>query len=384
MKINFSLFKRLFSIILLLIFAMMNSQITFKITEIPSGTNENARIFLASNLNGWNPNDNQFEFKKNTEGFYTLKISPQTQKIEYKITTGSWDSTETDKNGNSTDNRILENPEKEQIAEIQIQSWSPAKEKKHTAASNVKILSENFNIPQLKTTRKIWIYLPPDYEASKKKYPVIYMHDGQNLFDDFTSFSGEWNVDETLNEIYKETGQSAIVIGIDNGGDKRLAEYSPWDNAKYKTKGEGNLYVEFLAKTLKPYIDKTYRTQKQSSKTIIFGSSMGGLISLYASTKHPNTFGKAGIFSPAFWFVSKDMKMYLNLNKNNLQNSKFYFVAGKNEDETMVPEIETVDELLLKKSVPKKNIILKIDEDGTHSESYWKRELKASLIWLLK
>lgn len=383
-RINFYWLKTSLLIFMALMSVTSNAQITFKITQIPKNTSQDSRLFLVSNLNNWNPSDNQYEFKKNADNLYTLTIPAPSQKIEYKITMGSWDNAETDKNGNSIDNRIIENPEKEQTVEIQIQGWSSPKEKKHTATSNVKILSENFNIPQLKTTRKVWIYLPPDYKTSKKNYPVIYMHDGQNLFDEFTSFSGEWSVDETLNEIFKETGQSAIVIGIDNGGDKRLAEYSPWNNAKYKTTGEGDLYVDFLVKTLKPYIDKTYRTEKQPSKTLVIGSSMGGLISLYASVKYPNVFGKAGIFSPAFWFVSKDLNKYLNINKSNLKNSKFYFVAGKNEDETMVPEIENVDSFLLKKSVPEKNIVVKIDEDGTHSESYWKRELKQSLIWLLK
>ena len=371
-------------LIFTLFFITIQSQITFRITKLPQNTEENAKLYLASNLNGWKADDSQFEFKKDNNGFYSLTIPNQAQKIEYKITKGSWDFSETDENGNGISNRILESPEKIQTVELEIKNWSSPKEKIHTTTSNVKILSENFNIPQLKTTRKIWIYLPPDYETSKKKYPVIYMHDGQNLFDEFSSFSGEWSVDETLNELYKETGTSAIVIGIDNGGDKRLAEYSPWNNEKYKTIGEGDLYVEFLAKTLKPYIDKTYRTEKQASKTLIIGSSMGGLISLYASAKHPTVFGKAGIFSPAFWFVSKDLNKYLNLNKNNIKNSKFYFVAGKNEDETMAPEIENIEKLLLNKSVPEKNIVVKIDEDGTHTESYWKRELKASLIWLLE
>ena len=373
---------------LILLFIMTSittqSQITFRITKLPATTDRNAKFYLASNLNGWKADDSQFEFKKNNEGFYMLTIPSQIEKIDYKITQGNWDFSETDENGNGIPNRILDKADQEQTVDLEIKSWSAPKEKQHTLTSNVKILSENFTIPQLKTTRKIWIYLPPDYETSGKRYPVIYMHDGQNLFDDFTSFSGEWRVDETLNDIYKETGKSAIVIGIDNGGDKRLAEYSPWNNEKYKTTGEGDLYVDFLAKTLKPYIDKTFRTQKQSSRTIILGSSMGGLISLYASAKYPSVFGKAGIFSPAFWFVSKDLKMFLNINKNNLKHSKFYFVAGKNEDESMVPEIETVNQLLLKKSVPEKNIVLKIDEDGTHSESYWKRELKAGLIWLLQ
>ncbi|WDF46090.1 alpha/beta hydrolase-fold protein [Chryseobacterium sp. KACC 21268] len=383
MKTNHFIFGRLSLIVSVLIFSLMSSQITFKIIESPVENKKDQKIFLASNLNNWNPNDSQFEFKQNDQGFYILTIPSNTQKIEYKITQGSWDFAETDKDGNGIPNRILENPDKAQTVELQIAGWSSPKEKKHTTVFNVKVLSENFNIPQLNTTRKIWIYLPPDYGTSKREYPVIYMHDGQNLFDDFTSFSGEWSVDETLNQIFKETGKSAIVIGIDNGGDKRLSEYSPWNNEKYKTTGEGDLYVEFLAKTLKPYIDKTYRTEKQASKTLIVGSSMGGLISLYASAKYPTVFGKAGIFSPAFWFVSEDLKKYLNINKNNLKNSKFYFVAGKNEDETMAPEIENVEKLLLKKSIPAKNIVVKIDDDGTHSESYWKRELKASLIWLL-
>jgi len=340
-------------------------------------------MYFASSLNGWKAADSAFEFKENAAGILALNIPTQSQKIEYKITKGSWDVAETAKNGNALPNRILEASENNRTIDIAVEGWSLPQEKKHTASSNVKVLSENFTIPQLKTTRKIWIYLPPDYETSGKKYPVIYMHDGQNLFDEFTSFSGEWNVDETMNKIFAETGKSAIVVGIDNGGDKRLAEYSPWNNEKYKTQGEGNLYVDFLAKTLKPFIDKTYRTEPQASKTVTMGSSMGGLISLYAAVKYPNIFGKAGIFSPAFWFVSKDLNLYLNVNKSNLKNSKFYFVAGKNEDESMVPEIENVDRSLLKKSVPEKNIIVKIDEDGTHSESYWKRELQAGLIWLL-
>ncbi|MPT30626.1 MAG: alpha/beta hydrolase [Chryseobacterium sp.] len=376
--INFNFFKRIYSIFTVLILTMVNAQITFKIIILPENTNQNSKIFLASNLNNWNPNDNLFEFKKDTEGYFKLTIPAPSQKIEYKITQGNWETAE------DHPNRILEIPDSSTIIELEIQNWSTQTKKEHTATSNVKILSENFNIPQLNTTRKIWIYLPPDYETSGKRYPVAYMQDGQNLFDDFTSFSGEWSVDETMNEIFAETKQSAIIIGIDNGGDKRLAEYSPWNNEKYKTIGEGDLYIEFLTKTLKPYIDRNYRTQKQPSKTLIIGSSMGGLISLYASVKYPGTFGKVGIFSPAFWFVSRDLNKYLNLNKNNLKHSKFYFVAGKNEDETMVPEIKSVQSELLKKSVSKDNIVIKIDEDGTHSENYWKRELKQALLWLTK
>lgn len=108
---------------------MMSSQITFKIIHIPENSHQNARLFLASNLNGWKADDPNFEFKKNTEGFYTLVIPDQTQKIEYKITQGSWDFSEADKNGNPIQNRVLENVDKSNTVEIQIGGWSTPKEK---------------------------------------------------------------------------------------------------------------------------------------------------------------------------------------------------------------------------------------------------------------
>ena len=111
--------------------------------------------------------------------------------------------------------------------------FTMAQERKHTATENVKIISEKFEIPQLKTTRRIWIYLPKDYETSHKKYEVMYLQDAQNLFDDATSYAGEWQVDETLNKIFEKTGKSLIVVGIDNGGEKRIEELSPYKNAKY-------------------------------------------------------------------------------------------------------------------------------------------------------
>ena len=118
--------------------------------------------------------------------------------------------------------------------------------------------------PQLNCKRKIWIYLPLDYDKSTKKYPVIYMHDGQNLFDAKTSYAGEWNVDETLDSIKAKV----IVVGIENGGDKRMDELTPFKNEKHGG-GNADKYLDFLVKTLKPHIDKNYRT-KTSAKTLAF------------------------------------------------------------------------------------------------------------------
>lgn len=153
-------------------------------------------------------------------------------------------------------------------------------------------------MPQLDRNRKIWLYLPPDYSTSTKNYPVLYMQDGQNLFDNATSFAGEWQVDETLNSLFAGGDYGAIVVGIENGGGERLNEYSPWNNPSYGG-GLGDQYVAFLANTLKPYIDANYRTRPEPQFNALIGSSMGALISTYGATEFPNIFRKVGSLSPA-------------------------------------------------------------------------------------
>ena len=256
-----------------------------------------------------------------------------------------------------------------------------AQERKHTATENVKIISEKFEIPQLKTTRRIWIYLPKDYEISHKKYEVMYLQDAQNLFDDATSYAGEWQVDETLNKIFKKTGKSLIVVGIDNGGEKRIEELSPYKNAKYGG-GNGDNYVKFIVETLKPFIDKNYRTKPQRKYTTIGGSSLGSLISVYAAVKYPETFGKVLAFSSAFWFNAKELNEFISSSKVNLKQQKYYFIQGKHEDEDMEEQTNRVIENLKSKNVKPKNIFLKIDEDGKHNEMYWRREFEGAVLWL--
>jgi len=156
-----------------------------------------------------------------------------------------------------------------------VEEWTDNVEKKSrvsTAGENVHIVDTAFLIPQLNRTRRVWIYLPRDYSRSGERYPVLYMQDGQNVFDDLTSFAGEWSVDETLDSIGNHTSEM-IVVAVDHGGDKRVNEYCPYDMEKYGA-GEGDRYVDFLVKTLKPFIDKTYRTEKGKKNTFIAGSSI--------------------------------------------------------------------------------------------------------------
>ena len=128
--------------------------------------------------------------------------------------------------------------------------------------------------PQLGNTRDVHVYLPPSYRTSGRHYPVIYMHDGQNLFDPDTSFAGEWHVDDTMERLSPQ-GVEAIIVAVPNMGPDRAYEYSPWRDPRVGG-GGGDAYLAFLVDTLKPRIDRQLRTRRERDATGILGSSMGG------------------------------------------------------------------------------------------------------------
>ena len=231
--------------------------------------------------------------------------------------------------------------------------------------------------PQLKVTKKIWVYLPKDYAKGNQKYPVIYMHDGQNLFDAKTSYVGEWNIDETLDSINAQV----IVIGIEHGNEKRMEELTPFKNEKY---GGGNAdnYLDFIVSTLKPYVDSTYRTKVNAKNTALFGSSLGGLVSFYGALKHPEVFGKVGCFSPSFWFNRKEIFELMEQTKTF--KTKIYFLCGDNEgDEDMVRDLNAMEYLVNTKrcecKMQNKKIIIK---NGQHNEKLWREGFKKAYLWL--
>jgi predicted alpha/beta superfamily hydrolase len=379
-----------FQVSLLLTLSLASQQkIRIEINSLPANNPANSSLFVAGSFNGWNPQNKSFQFQKNEKGYF-LELSLNAGSYEYKITRGGWDKVECTKDGRDVGNRTLK-VETEPTIEVAVEGWkdlftSSSQPKKSTANKNVRIIDTAFFIPQLNRPRRVWIYLPPSYNSSTKKYPVMYMHDGQNVFDDLTSFSGEWGVDEAMDTLGLKT-KECIVVGIDNGGNKRLNEYCPYDfdlkgiaANNVSGKGEGALYVDFLAKTLKPFIDKKYRTLKDSKNTFTAGSSMGGLISMYAVLKYPKVFGGAGVFSPAFWVGPKifdDIKA-----KGKKVNAKIYFYAGDEEGETMVPmTLQAFNEM---HKVSKSKMCEVIRAGGKHNEQRWRIEFPLFYEWLMK
>ncbi|ODN30964.1 esterase [Fervidobacterium thailandense] len=357
-------------------------KVTF-IVEVPTYTPDDAEIFIAGNFNGWNPGDPRFRLYR--EGWYYVGTFELSGRIEFKFTRGSWETVEKGSRGEEIANRVLEIQDDMEV-KLVVMHWRDFVEKgkagmRKTYTGNIKLI-ENFYSPELGNYRNIIIYLPPDYESSTERYPVLYMHDGQNIFDKSTSFSGiEWEADESAERLIKEGAiRPIIIVGIYNTGVERRNEYSPWVDENYGG-GKGDLYAKFIVETLKPYIDANFRTLPDRENTAICGSSMGGLISLYIGLKHNDVFSMLGVMSPAFWFANKKIFDYVKENEFQYP-TKIYMDVGTAEGSN--PEVYLFDARNMNKLLQmKKNVDLLYLEDrnAPHSESAWARRFPELLMF---
>ncbi|MEN3324394.1 alpha/beta hydrolase-fold protein [Mariniflexile soesokkakense] len=355
-------------------------QVTCIIDTLPKNHDFKKDVYISGDFEGWSGGKEDYKLTK-SNNYYHITISKLRETINFKFTLGSWDFSECDLNSNPIENRVHTFSNSLDTIHLKIANWTNGTSKinRSTASKNVHVLAEHFKIPQLNRKRKISVYLPPNYETSNKKYPVLYMHDGQNVFDLATSYAGEWEVDETLNKLSEEKGLNLIVVATNHGNEKRISEYSPWHNPKYG-EAEGDAYLEFIVNTLKPKIDKIFRTKKSVKNTAIMGSSMGGLISHYAGLKYPKVFSKVGVFSPSFWYSDES---FLYTEKHaNLKHVKMYYLVGGKEGEEMVENVEKMGNIMKMNKFPKNNICTKIVPNGTHSESFWKSEFENAILWL--
>ncbi|MEW5988411.1 MAG: alpha/beta hydrolase-fold protein [Chloroflexota bacterium] len=259
----------------------------------------------------------------------------------------------------------------------------------HTVAGNVQILEHVWS-PQLNNHRNVLVYLPPSYnQAAGRRYPVIYMHDGQNLFDQATSYAGEWRVDETMEELSHE-GLEAIIVGIPNMGGQRISEYSPFHDP-YHGGGRGNDYLRFVVDTLKARIDKDFRTLSGREQTGMIGSSMGGLISLYAFFHQRETFGFVGVMSPSLWYARGVIYAYVE--QAAFAPGKIYLDAGTREfsqaqaarSRHYYASVRRMQRLLAKKGYrPQRDLVYRQEQWALHHEGAWARRLPHALRFLLK
>ena len=359
-----------------------NAQVTIRL-NVPPGTPPDAVVHVAGNFNGWNPAAAEYRLARH--GAHYMVTLPESVRgpIEFKFTLGSWDRVETTASGSDIDNRSFVVPAGASTFDATVAAWrsGPPPVRKSTRSSSVTVIPA-FDAPQLGGSRRVWVYLPPDYAMSSKRYPVLYMHDGQNVFDDATSFAGEWGVDEALDSLHAAGDRGVIVIAVDHGGQQRMQEYSPWPTRFGE--GKGKAYIEFVATTLKPWADRTYRTLPDRAHTGILGSSMGGLISLYAALEHPDIFGRAGIFSPSLWIAPAIYDMAARTSFP--AGARIYIVSGGQEgadaDVSRRNQERMVATLVERGLERGSNVAASIVPTGRHTESFWRHEFPAAYQWL--
>lgn len=370
------------SILLIISYLSAFSQLTIRVTSVPTTTPADAKIYVLGNFNNWNKDDTSKILKRQTDGSLAVTFTPSVSALEFKFTQYNWTPPEATAQGTFRPNRTLTYNGGAQTVNLTIDGWEGQSNTGSTAAANVRILSNNFSMPQLGRTRRVWIYLPPQYSDTSKRFPVFYMHDGQNLFDAATAFGGnEWRIDETLNTLAAQGEKNCIVVGIDNGGGSRIDEYSAYQNTRYGG-GQGGAYAKFIVETLKPHIDANYRTKSDRTNTAVGGSSLGGLISMYIAAEYQNVFSKALIFSPSFWFADS---CYTQVQQRGKQfGMRYYFMAGTNEDATLVAKINQMTTLLRGLGYSEDELKTVLKTDGQHSEWFWAREYGAGFQWLFR
>ena len=322
------------TLLCLLCGAVVNAQYTLRIVVNDVATKKLDDIYVAGSFNNWNMHDEKYKLKPfgTTRRAIILKDMAAGD-YEFIFSRGSKDKVETTAKGEQVANHRISLKDDASI-DFNIPGWKddyPDKPKPNTATAQVKLMDSAFVIPQLNRKRSIWIYLPKGYNTSKKTYPVIYMQDGQNLFNENTAMQGEWGIDECLDTLMTKYNKECIVVGIASAVETRAREFNPYE--------EGKRYAEFLATTLKPYIDKKYRTQKEPVHTFLAGSNLGAVISLYTLIKYPNVFGGAGMFSPAFSIVQP---LYEEVAKTTWRpyRPRFYFFAGDKDRDNTVPDMD--------------------------------------------
>jgi predicted alpha/beta superfamily hydrolase len=235
--------------------------------------------------------------------------------------------------------------------------------------------------PQLRNRRSVDVYLPASYSTEGLRYPVVYVHDGQNLSDPFIAFGGKtWQLEGALDRL-RSRGIEPIIVGLHNTGERRLAEYSPFADPSHGG-GDGVRYVRFLIDTVKPRIDAEYRTRRDRDGTVILGSSMGGLVSLYAFFLRPSPFGRVGALSPSIWFGHGSILEFIE--GARFTRGRVYVDVGTAEGSGTVRNARLLARLLRQKGYRGKDAVRYIEASGQHhTETDWAKRLPAALEFLL-
>ena len=356
--------------------------LTFILTspDLPSDTS----VYITGNLEElgrWNPG--KVKMQPNGNHTWTKEITiTGAQSIEYKYTLGTWEREGADANGVHLSNFVV-NVSGDTTVKDSVPSWSKGARQRvnHGQITGTVRYHRALKGAGIKD-RDLVVWLPPGYEAEPaRRYPVIYMHDGQNIVDPVTSsFGTDWSVDETADDLIKKKSiEPVIVVGIYNTSD-RMKEYTPGD--------KGAAYMEFVVKTVKPLIDSTYRTKADRKNTIVGGSSAGGIMSFMLVWEHPDVFSKAICMSPAFRSVSGNGWDYTRVvqSSNGKRQDIFFYIdnGGIGLESQLQPGIDKMLTALKSKGYEEgKHFVFVHEPSAKHFESDWARRFPSALMTVL-
>ena len=338
-------------------------------------------VYLSGNFNNWVTQDKTFEMEKVENGLYHYKFAHNfvyPEEMQYKFTKGDWSEVEIDKFGNRTENRLCKqhNGVRREHVDKWRKNWLPFKSK---FLPKVHLISEEFEIPQLNKTRRVWALLPHDYETTTEHYPVLYLQDAQNLFNEKAKY-GNWEIDKKLAVMAEYNIGKIIIVAVEHAEKERIKEYNVGNTVLGN--GQGKKYIRFLTETLKPFVDSNFRTKPEREWTGIGGSSMGGLVSIFSGIMYPEVFGKLMIFSPSLWVVPKIKLSFLDMDEP--QDTRIYLYAGGDESATMIDHVKIFRKRLLNKEgyIDKMKVRLSLNMEGKHNERYWSDEFPKAIEWL--
>ncbi len=354
------------------------------------------KLFLAGNtatLGNWNPGGVALTRKSDTsfEALVELELG---ESIEFKITRGNWETVEKDADGEEIANRNATVQKGKGIV-VGVESW--ADERSKPGRSSVVGTLELRRIASLESTRLVRVWLPAGYQDSTQSYPVLYLLDGQNVFDRATSAIGEeWGVDETLTKLIESKAiLPMIVVSIDNSS-KRVDEYTWIADGESNRKRGGNAepFAKWIAEDLKPQIDREYRTQSKRNSTWIGGSSLGGLFSLYAVVQHNETFGSAIAMSPSLSWGNEGMNSWIESSRNRVTKPTNVWVDfGGKEGTTENGARENVERFerfqrtlstLVQRQDSNFTVGGRLFPEAKHNESAWRERFAEAIQFIAK
>lgn len=372
-------------------------------------------IYLASSINGWNPADPDFVLSPRSDTRWQLVIDevPANTTIAFKFTMGGWDREELDGSGSPIENRSLPKidrsvlaPGEKPVIEVSVAEFrTPAALSEQVRQSGpYRALSVTGDVRRLPVrggaggaeamTRDLLVWLPPGYDAPEntgRSYPVLYMMDGQNLFEAIPGLPAEWGVDEAAQGLI-EAGEvePLIIVGVPHAGEHRLSEYLPVGSIQGYTAG-GPDFVLWLRREVMPRVERAFRVMKGPEHTGIGGASLGGAIALYASTQRPDIFGRVIVESlPLLFDDGKAARAYLD-SVEEWPQRVFVGMGGReisNDDRDSARNAmyrdwaRELDARLGEGGVDDDDRKLVIDEGATHNEVAWAARFPGALRFL--